>query len=323
VDRQRLKPRTEADETPAHYNELGVRKYDLPALIRRLRNHFRGPSTTNPKLVSYLAAGGIQGLRPLRYEKRVARNRFIALVIILFLVLLGIISCYVRPSSSSGGDVGIDPERGFRFMKTKPQSLLTLPLDTADGTFIAHYSPRGLAALEFPPSRRPENVKTVPAAIRRWHQITRTALRAILAGRNPRSLCPPLDLSGNGTAFSAPGMNQLGKLRSEKKRAVSANWPGALANGRGRAVAGGAVRGQSRAGPGAVSPGAGVRWRAGRFFRRTQMEASAAGPRTSLTLALRLSSGRTRGFSVCFNSRLRLACVAYGKPVFLTYPGHA
>jgi hypothetical protein len=32
----------------------------------------------------------------LRYEKRVARNRFIALVIVLFLVLLGIISAFLR-----------------------------------------------------------------------------------------------------------------------------------------------------------------------------------------------------------------------------------
>lgn len=86
-----LKTRPEGNNTPAHYNELGVRKYDLPALLRRIRNHFRGPSTTNPKLVSYLAAGGIQGLRPLRYEKRVARNRFIFLVTSLFLMLLGLI----------------------------------------------------------------------------------------------------------------------------------------------------------------------------------------------------------------------------------------
>lgn len=96
VDRNRLKARSETDSTPAHYNELGVRKYDLPAVIARIRNHFRGPSTTNPKLVSYLAAGGIQGLRPLRYEKRVARNRFVALVIVLFLLLLGIISAFLR-----------------------------------------------------------------------------------------------------------------------------------------------------------------------------------------------------------------------------------
>ncbi|MCX6100385.1 MAG: hypothetical protein NTV92_02990, partial [Candidatus Bipolaricaulota bacterium] len=84
-----LKARGEAATTPEHYNELGVRKYDLPALLRRLRDHFRGPSTSNPKLVSYLAAGGIQGLRPLRYEKRVARNRFIFFVVILVLILLG------------------------------------------------------------------------------------------------------------------------------------------------------------------------------------------------------------------------------------------
>ncbi|HLP76135.1 MAG TPA: hypothetical protein VK327_04390 [Candidatus Paceibacterota bacterium] len=90
VDQNRLKGRGEAASTPEHYNELGVRKYDLPALLRRLRNQFSGPSASNPKLVNYLAAGGIQGLRPLRYEKRVARNRFIFFVAILFLILLGI-----------------------------------------------------------------------------------------------------------------------------------------------------------------------------------------------------------------------------------------
>ena len=89
VGRDVLEGRGEAGTTPEHYNELGVRKYDLLALLRRLRDNFRGPSTTNPRLVSYLAAGGIQGLRPLRYEKRVARNRFIFFVIVLLAVLLG------------------------------------------------------------------------------------------------------------------------------------------------------------------------------------------------------------------------------------------
>jgi hypothetical protein len=96
VDQDRLKTRTETTTTPDHYNELGVRKYDLPALFRRARNQFRAPSTTNPKLVSYLAAGGITGLRPMRYEKRVARNRFIALVAFLFLMLLGIIAVFLH-----------------------------------------------------------------------------------------------------------------------------------------------------------------------------------------------------------------------------------
>lgn len=94
VDIDRLRAQSEGPTTAAHYNELGVRKYDLPALFRRLRNHFRGPAATNPKLVSYLAAGGIQGLRPLRYEKRVARNRFIVFVIFLFVMLLGLVAAF-------------------------------------------------------------------------------------------------------------------------------------------------------------------------------------------------------------------------------------
>src|SRR6202789_885686 len=83
-----LAPRA-VTEAPEIFNELGVRKYDLPALWNRLRNHLHGPTTNNPRLVNYLAAGGVHGLRPLRYEKRVARNRFIVLAAILFLILLG------------------------------------------------------------------------------------------------------------------------------------------------------------------------------------------------------------------------------------------
>ena len=96
IDLDRLKTREESASTKEHYNDLGVRKYDLPALFGRIRQHFRGPSTSNPRLVSYLAAGGIQGLRPLRYEKRVARNRVIALVAILFFTLLGIALVFSR-----------------------------------------------------------------------------------------------------------------------------------------------------------------------------------------------------------------------------------
>jgi len=96
VGQELLEGPNEPATTPEQYNELGVRKYDLPALWRRIREHFRGPSTTNPKLVSYLAAGGIQGLRPLRYEKRVARNRFIFFVVILFLALLGTLLVFLK-----------------------------------------------------------------------------------------------------------------------------------------------------------------------------------------------------------------------------------
>jgi hypothetical protein len=96
INQNRLQSQGEPETTSEHYNELGVRKYDLAALLRRIKNHFRGPSTANPKLVSYLAAGSIQGLRPMRYEKRVARNRFLFFFILLFACLLGIIVMFVK-----------------------------------------------------------------------------------------------------------------------------------------------------------------------------------------------------------------------------------
>jgi hypothetical protein len=80
-------PAAASEQTKAQFNDLGVRKYDLPGAWKRLIGYFRGPSTHNPKLVSYLAAGSIRGLRPLRYEKRVARNRFIMMSIFLVFVL--------------------------------------------------------------------------------------------------------------------------------------------------------------------------------------------------------------------------------------------
>ena len=78
-------------ESPEIFNDLGVRKYDLPALVERIRNHLRGPTTNNPRLVNYLAAGGVHGLRPLRYEKRVARNRFIFFTAGVLAFLLGLV----------------------------------------------------------------------------------------------------------------------------------------------------------------------------------------------------------------------------------------
>lgn len=79
-----------------HFNDLGVRKYNLQAAWTRFKNNFRGPMASNPKLVNYLAAGSIQGLRPLRYEKRVARNRFLVFVAVLVLALWGLIWMFIR-----------------------------------------------------------------------------------------------------------------------------------------------------------------------------------------------------------------------------------
>lgn len=48
---------------------------------RRLKQVFRRATPSNPQLVNYLAAGSLHGVRPLRYEKRLARNRVILLAI--------------------------------------------------------------------------------------------------------------------------------------------------------------------------------------------------------------------------------------------------
>jgi hypothetical protein len=95
---EEVKPLRADDETatPDQFNELGVRKYDLPALVNRLRRQFSRPEAGNQRLVTYLAAGGVRGLRPLRYEKRVARNRFIATVGLLLVVLLGFLYTFLH-----------------------------------------------------------------------------------------------------------------------------------------------------------------------------------------------------------------------------------
>jgi len=96
VDHARVTAESEPGERPRNGAELGVRRYDIAGAWRRLKRHFTGPTASNPKLINYLAAGSIKGLRPLRYEKRVARNRVIALTLLLVVVLWGIIAVFLR-----------------------------------------------------------------------------------------------------------------------------------------------------------------------------------------------------------------------------------
>ena len=78
------------------HDELGVRPPEGTSLWQRIKNNFRAAPASNPKLLNYLAAGSIHGLRPLRYEKRVARNRFLLLVIVLAVVLWGIVAALMK-----------------------------------------------------------------------------------------------------------------------------------------------------------------------------------------------------------------------------------
>jgi len=81
-----------------HLNDLGGRKVDVPALWRRLKRRVFGEPASDPRLISYLAAGNIHGLRPLRHERRVARNRFILWTLALFLLLWGLLAVILRNS---------------------------------------------------------------------------------------------------------------------------------------------------------------------------------------------------------------------------------
>jgi O-6-methylguanine DNA methyltransferase len=97
-------------------------------------------------------------------------------------------------------------------MKTR---LVELPVSTRDGQFIARYSEKGLAELDFPSrgalvAPKCSEGGRVPAPIRRWHRATVAALKNVLAGRLPRKF-PPLNLS-NGTTFQRKVWNTLRKI---------------------------------------------------------------------------------------------------------------
>ncbi len=113
----RSAPRTvPATPIPAddHYNASGLRKFDLSGLWSRIARHLHGPTANNPRMVQYLAVGSVQGLRPLRYEKRIARNRFIGLFLLLLAILWGLAYVYIhqtRPRATSS--ITIPSVRGF------------------------------------------------------------------------------------------------------------------------------------------------------------------------------------------------------------------
>jgi O-6-methylguanine DNA methyltransferase len=118
-------------------------------------------------------------------------------------------------------------------MKTR---LVELPVSMHDGQFIARYSEKGLAELDFPSVGRASSfhcrrrgnesqissassasvrdssrrLLQIPAEVRHWHRATAAALKNILAGRSPKKF-PPLDLS-NGTTFQRKVWNALRKI---------------------------------------------------------------------------------------------------------------
>jgi AraC family transcriptional regulator, regulatory protein of adaptative response / methylated-DNA-[protein]-cysteine methyltransferase len=91
--------------------------------------------------------------------------------------------------------------------------MTSLPIETAFGTFLASYTDRGLAELNFPSeakSPRPANI-TAAKQIAEWHRATVVALQQALAAE-PITNLPPFDLR-HGTAFQQQVWNELRKIR--------------------------------------------------------------------------------------------------------------
>lgn len=98
-------------------------------------------------------------------------------------------------------------------------SYLEAGIVTAEGTFIALYSSRGLAGLDFPSRRgtpKPVTPMAIPAVIRKWHSVTSAALKGALTGKSPREL-PPLDLA-SGTFFQQAVWRELRRIKPRQTR---------------------------------------------------------------------------------------------------------
>lgn len=90
----------------------------------------------------------------------------------------------------------------------------SLPVETVDGIFLAHYSAEGLMRLDFPSRKKPTpgwvEISGLRARISRWHKLTTRALKEVLAGK-PISKLPPFDLSET-TEFQRKVWSALEKI---------------------------------------------------------------------------------------------------------------
>lgn len=97
--------------------------------------------------------------------------------------------------------------------------LIELPIATADGIFIAHYSEMGLAGLDWP-AKKNARVSSASAKtsgqILRWHKLTTEAFKKILAGRDAKEL-PPLDWNGK-TEFQKSVWREMLKIPAGKTK---------------------------------------------------------------------------------------------------------
>ncbi len=98
--------------------------------------------------------------------------------------------------------------------------LVSLPVKTDEGEFVAHYSEKGLAELDWPAAKRASaraaKKEIIPAKIQGWHRATEAALEKILTGKSPSKL-PPLDWTGK-TEFQKSVWRALLEISSGKTK---------------------------------------------------------------------------------------------------------
>jgi O-6-methylguanine DNA methyltransferase len=98
-------------------------------------------------------------------------------------------------------------------------NFIELPIVTRDGIFLAHYSEKGLAEIDWPKvgraSSRAVKLNGIPAKIKNWHRTTETALKKMLAGK--KSKLPPLDWTGK-TEFQKSVWRQMLKISTGKTK---------------------------------------------------------------------------------------------------------
>jgi O-6-methylguanine DNA methyltransferase len=102
-------------------------------------------------------------------------------------------------------------------------------IDTVDGSFLATFTSRGLASLDFPSAANAAAVLAPAAEIALWHHLTVQALEQALRGSPPGAL-PPFDLSA-GSPFQRSVWAALqaippGRTRSYQEIARALNRPG-------------------------------------------------------------------------------------------------
>lgn len=89
---------------------------------------------------------------------------------------------------------------------------------TREGTFVAYYSEKGLARLDFPSGKTPR-CEAPNGEAKGWHKLTERAVDQVINGKDVTDT-PPLDLSG-GTDFQRSVWFALRKISCGKTKTYS------------------------------------------------------------------------------------------------------